>query len=349
MNLLPEWAPNIHPLFVHFPIALIFVAVFFDAVRVFITKLWVERIAVALYTIGTLGLIASFWTGREAAETVQVSVQAQTVITDHENMALVTLLFFLAFLSTRIAAGWLKLNLKTPVQTGLVLLGALGCYFVWHTGDLGARLVFEHGVGVAAMERTDQQEAATDEIDPDDISRPVLSENGSWQWQIGPNATLSLAEDFEWLAGSADMADDSKNGTLDINPEGEATMFVFGNNLVSLSAEAGVNLDEFTGVFRIVYHVDDKNNYGFMEVSNGRMRLGQTVNGNLNIFEEDSFNPERWVDLRTSADNGHFYGYSGDEVIIHGHGDELAPGRTGLYIEGTGSIRLQGMNVQVLR
>lgn len=31
MNLVPEWAPNVHPLIVHFPIALLFAAVLVDA------------------------------------------------------------------------------------------------------------------------------------------------------------------------------------------------------------------------------------------------------------------------------------------------------------------------------
>ncbi|MEX2640273.1 MAG: DUF2231 domain-containing protein [Balneolales bacterium] len=347
--MIPDWAPNIHPLFVHFPIALTFVAVFFDAIKLFLNKVWIEKTTIALYALSTLGLIASYWSGTIAAETVRVPVQAQSVITDHENMALITLLFFLVFLIIRITAGWLQLNLKVPVQAGLVLLGALGCYFVWQTGDLGAKLVFEHGVGVAAVERTDRDEPASSEMAPEEVSRPMALDGGSWQWQIGPNATLALAEDFAWLIGSEDMATDTDNRTLSLEPEGGKAMFVFGDDLGSVSAEAEVNLDEFSGIFRIIYHVQDENNYGFMEVSEGRMRLGQSVNGDLNVFEKENFMAQGWVNLRTSADGSHFYGFSEDETVTHGHGDELSPGKTGLYIKGTGYVLLRGMNVQVLR
>lgn len=345
--MIPDWAPNIHPLFVHFPIALIFAAVFFDAVKIFISKLWIEKTTISLYAIGTLGLIASYWSGTVAAETVRIPVQAQSVMTDHENLALTTLLYFLAFLTIRLAAGWLQLNLKTPVQAGLVLLGALGCYFVWQTADMGARLVFEHGVGVAAMERETRPEAGPD-VDAGEIPRPVVSGDGSWQWQIGPNAAFALAEDFQWLAGSENMAGD-ENGILHLDSEGETALFLYGGDLGSVSAEANVNLDEFTGIFRIVYHVRDHENYGFMGVSEGRMKLGQSINGEIHIFEESAFSPKGWVTLRTSADGRHFYGFSNDDVIVHGHTDERSPGSTGLYIEGSGPVLLRGMDVQILR
>lgn len=58
MSLLPEWAPNAHPLVVHFPIALVVVAAVTDAVA-----LVVRRRAYR---------VAAYVTGQEASESVMV-------------------------------------------------------------------------------------------------------------------------------------------------------------------------------------------------------------------------------------------------------------------------------------
>lgn len=60
----PHWIPNLHPLIVHFPIALLVTAVLFDAASLFFSdENWLEKATLALYTTGTLGLIASFLSG----------------------------------------------------------------------------------------------------------------------------------------------------------------------------------------------------------------------------------------------------------------------------------------------
>jgi uncharacterized membrane protein len=65
--MIPDWIPNIHPLVVHFPIALLVIAVLFDAARIYFKEeSWLQKMVLALYATGSAGLIAAFWSGRRA-------------------------------------------------------------------------------------------------------------------------------------------------------------------------------------------------------------------------------------------------------------------------------------------
>ena len=58
MNLVPDWAPNIHPLLVHFPIALLYAAIAVDLVG---CACWcnkpLRQAATLLYGLGAVGAI----------------------------------------------------------------------------------------------------------------------------------------------------------------------------------------------------------------------------------------------------------------------------------------------------
>src|SRR5690625_620843 len=94
LAIFPEWAPNIHPIVVHFPIALLVVALLLDLIRIVKREHTGLNLAVQiLYGLGTLGLIVSFITGRQATETVEVAGQAFSVLASHENWAFATMIF----------------------------------------------------------------------------------------------------------------------------------------------------------------------------------------------------------------------------------------------------------------
>ena len=71
MEFLPEWAPNVYPILVHFPIALLVIAVLFDGAALFLRKQpGVRTAAVALFTLGAIAALAAFFTGRAAADEI---------------------------------------------------------------------------------------------------------------------------------------------------------------------------------------------------------------------------------------------------------------------------------------
>ena len=139
--MLPDWMPNIHPLIVHFPIALLVIAVLFDAVRLVFKKAsWLHKTVLALYTTGSIGLIAAFLTGRRAVETVSVTGDAIPAVTSHEDWALYTLIYFLVFTAIRFVTWWKELE-KGWVLPVLIVPALVGTGMLWYTGELGAKLV----------------------------------------------------------------------------------------------------------------------------------------------------------------------------------------------------------------
>ena len=60
--------PSLHVVVIHFPIALLALAPFFDiGCLVFRSRVWLDRTAAALYMIGTIGAGAAYLTGERAA------------------------------------------------------------------------------------------------------------------------------------------------------------------------------------------------------------------------------------------------------------------------------------------
>jgi uncharacterized membrane protein len=151
MSLVPSWAPNIHPLVVHFPIALLSAAVLVDLVAwVLRRNVSLRNGATLLYVLGTGGAIAAYLTGRAAAQTIWLPGMAHAVIGEHWNWALRTVWFF-AFVTVA------RLVFLRPLGrvrghafiAAFLLAGLVGISLLIETGDRGGRLVYEHGVGIA--------------------------------------------------------------------------------------------------------------------------------------------------------------------------------------------------------
>ena len=95
MNLLPEWAPNVHPMIVHFPIVLFIVAVLFELAALFLREHnWLRWSAVSVYLFGAVMAIATFFIGREAADSVILTALANPVLSEHADFAALTVWYF---------------------------------------------------------------------------------------------------------------------------------------------------------------------------------------------------------------------------------------------------------------
>jgi uncharacterized membrane protein len=204
--MIPDWIPNIHPFVVHFPIALLVVAVLFDLSRLwFREQSWLHNAVIALYTTGTFGLIAAFWSGRQAVDTVSVTGGAVPVVTSHEDWALYTLIFFGIFTVIRLWTWWKELE-KGWVLPALIVPALIGTGMLWYTGELGAKLVYKHGVAVGEIDRLGQQIEELEQrlAEFREEAGPEIREDGSWTWRIGAGSDQALTESFT-IEGADDL------------------------------------------------------------------------------------------------------------------------------------------------
>jgi uncharacterized membrane protein len=147
--LIPSWAPNVHPLVIHFPIVLVLAAAVVDLVDVaFERSAWLKAATTTLYVTGALALIVAYLTGLQAASTVLVPGMAYPVITAHRQWALVTTAYCivvatLRFLVLRGANGRSRRR-----RVALLGIGLVSVVLVQQTAERGARLVYEYGTGI---------------------------------------------------------------------------------------------------------------------------------------------------------------------------------------------------------
>jgi len=147
--MLPSWAPNAHPLVIHFPIVLVIAAVAADVVDLALDRpVWLRTAATTLYVAGALSAIAAYWTGAQAAATVLIPGMAPPLIEDHRVWALSTVAFLLVLSMGRLGATVLGLTRARGLRAGLAAAGLVAALLVQQTAERGARLVYEQGVGV---------------------------------------------------------------------------------------------------------------------------------------------------------------------------------------------------------
>ena len=150
---IPDWAPNIHPMLVHFPLALLFTAVLFDLLGVLFKKqVQMREIATFLFVVGAISAVLTYFSGKQASDLVMLPALANPTLNEHSDLALWTMLYFGIYTITRTFLILKKLHAKKMVSWILFFSGAAGLFLLFETGEHGAELVFKYGVGVQAMQ-----------------------------------------------------------------------------------------------------------------------------------------------------------------------------------------------------
>jgi uncharacterized membrane protein len=142
-----EIIPNWHPVFVHFPIALVLASVGLHLVAPLLPARWREQCLLVAHWNLWLAVVAVFATvasGWQAFNSVDHDEAGHAAMLEHRRWALITsgVVVVLA-----VWAGWSRIRLREtglPFLGVLLVAGALVLTTAWHGGEL----VYRHGLGV---------------------------------------------------------------------------------------------------------------------------------------------------------------------------------------------------------
>lgn len=357
MELIPEWAPSIHPMLVHFPIAILSIAILFDFISFFLPKKqkwWSSEATAFLYGVGAVTAIIVYFTGQAAADNVFLPAEAQTVLNTHADWALWTIWFYGIYALARILAVW-----RTPAEysrslhISFFILSLAGFFLLYQTGDNGARMVFEHGVGVQAAETESSEEP--DRESEERISGETdfeTSDDGDWSWNIQSGAVKVLQEQFRFLVGSIEELDaeavqiNDNSYALQFSGDNLNGFFVSNDRYQNVQVDYYLDLSAFDGTVTLVNHVQDTDVFDYVSISSdGTVEQGRMENGQREIFEEGETDLSDPLFVRVVANGTHFRGYIDKEMIVHGHGDAPEPGNVGMKLDGSGTVLLQQMEM----
>ncbi|GIK61883.1 MAG: hypothetical protein HND40_06845 [Ignavibacteriota bacterium] len=352
MKLLPDWAPNIHPMIIHFPIVLLILAVLLDLTGLLLSKSdWIRKSAFLLYILGTIAAVIAFITGNAASDSIEIPANAFSAINEHADWAETTLWFFSIYTIIRLSIGIFFKSLKKIFIIPIVLIGILGIYFLYQTGDHGAQMVFGYGVGTGNLIKQEKQKNDTTEKEHISDSTFTINGNGSWKLIADNGIIKVLSEKFKWIEGSLDGLSpmfDPAESVLMFHKVPES-IFIYDNKLKGVQVTAKINIDDFTGELELIHHFVDKNNYDFLGLKDGEISLSRKSNGEIKIFEKEKFTNKDWLEIKVVSEGTHFRGYINNKMVVHGHGTEPESGGVGIRINGNGIFYLSLVEVQSLQ
>lgn len=348
--MLPDWAPNLHPLVIHFPIALIFVAALVDTLGIMMRRNdFLRRSAFGLYLMGTAAVAAAWYTGEQAADSVFLATDANALLTEHADLGEYLLYAFGGYALVRMLTFALKLEERMGVRALVWLIGLGGVGFTWYTAEHGAELVFRHGAGVQAVSTEAPVFTAPDSSL---VVGPVMNDAGGWTFKPTRAAawlsSMTASGDTATLTPSL-MDGGERGDVLALASTGEPLMLTFDHPMGSVQIDGAINLDGFDGSFMVVTHVVDAENFLFTSYANGSVRQGRSENGDLILMADESFAPKGWINIRAVADQTHFRAYADQQLVAHGHGDAGTDGPVGIRINGTGTVLIDFLQTSALR
>lgn len=135
---------SVHPLVVHFPIALLLSAVGLDLVALVLKRPPLHRLALWNLTLGTLGAGVAVWTGYRAADIAKHSFEIHQVMELHRKLGIATLILGSLAVIWRL---WQRDTLGGLARTLTLLLMLVMTGTLAFGAHLGGRLVYEFGVG----------------------------------------------------------------------------------------------------------------------------------------------------------------------------------------------------------
>jgi uncharacterized membrane protein len=138
---------HLHPMIVHFPIALIIIGFLSDLAGAVTKRQFFTNAGLYLITLGSLGSIAAYLSGDMAGDGVTETGALGTALEIHEGAATLALWTMIVLASLRITLALTK-KMTGWRQWAMVALLAVGVGTIARTGYYGGELVYKHAAGV---------------------------------------------------------------------------------------------------------------------------------------------------------------------------------------------------------
>ncbi len=135
---------SLHPLVVHFPVALLLAAFLIETLALLFKRPAWHRVSLWNLCLGVLGAAVAVVTGRQAMTVAKHSFQIYQVMTLHENLGYGVAALVLLVASWRLAA---RDQLKRWARWVTWALLAAASGMMVFSAHLGGRMVYEFGVG----------------------------------------------------------------------------------------------------------------------------------------------------------------------------------------------------------
>ncbi len=135
---------SVHPLVVHFPIALLLTALFLDGLALALRRPAIHRVALWNLCLGTLGAAVAVLTGLQAAQIAKHSFAIHQVMELHRKLGIATLVLGVLIVGWRLFRRD-RLTTRDRLLTFVIMLVMAGT--LAFGAHLGGRMVYEFGVG----------------------------------------------------------------------------------------------------------------------------------------------------------------------------------------------------------
>lgn len=138
---------HLHPMIVHFPIALLIAGFGFDFLGLFVNRDEFTKVGFYLLVLGAVGTIAALLSGEAAGDGVAEQGPLKLALERHETAATVTVWLAATTASLRVLLVLLK-KYKGYFKAGIIGLYFAAVLAVGLTGHYGGKLVYENAAGV---------------------------------------------------------------------------------------------------------------------------------------------------------------------------------------------------------
>lgn len=333
-------APNLHPLFIHFPVALFPLLLLLEGAALLgKERRVISGVATAGWMLAALSVLLAWLTGRQAADSlVDVLPSTQLLINEHADFAWITLLIVIGGMAARLILWWRhgRIGIVVGLITSIGLTGMVGI-----TADHGGSLVFQHAVAVALPEvvvPAAEPVPVMSTTGTGAASRLLRSDSGALTWIPMPGDLF--AEDAPVQVTGAPLLEPSA-GQLRIQVNGRSRILLPGE-LGDVQVNVWLDLSDFNGTVGLLHHIEGERSGALMVSTDETINLLDSASAVL----DTAVTPlDGEVSIAVNVAGSHLKGLVNGTVVVHGHAAAAKPGPVGLLLNGTGVLTLRRLEM----